>query len=217
MSGCKSWCLILAVGAAAVAAVVAATPAPQPPAEPARELTPEEKAWMEASALNENHAFIAKFAGSWDFELQYWMSGQEGKSVGTCESTLILGGRFLHAVVKSEFSGMPFEGAMTWGYNNVDKRFESTWIDSMSTLMMVAHGKRADDPNTIISYAEFTDPMTGGKIRQREVVKWVSADRHTMEMFHTKSGAKEERVMFITYTRRNGGAVPATPIVDPTK
>ena len=60
---------------------------------------------------------------------------------GRAEREWVLGGRFLRETVKASMAdGTEFEGIGYTGYSNIDHRFETTWMDSMSTWIYPGHG-----------------------------------------------------------------------------
>ncbi len=147
------------------------------------------------------HASIARFAGTFRAEVKIWMSpGQPPMtSTGTMVSTTILGGRFLRQDYKDD-SGM-FEGAGFWGYNTVDKRFEGFWIDSMATFFQLERGRHEPGEDKYVMEGTMTDPGGGGTVRKRSIIRFLGADRHSMEMFFGTPDGGEFRGMEIQYTR----------------
>jgi hypothetical protein len=134
---CTSLCMSLATGAALAAApqdrTAPARPA-TPPTAPARPAAPpaapaatppagavpqmdektakEMAAWATAMMPGLEHQKLAARSGTWDLDMKMWMAPgmppMESKGEAVCE--MVLGGRFLREVVKSEFMGSPFEG-----------------------------------------------------------------------------------------------------------
>jgi hypothetical protein len=173
--------------------------------------------YMEMAQPGEDHKIIQQFAGQWQAEMQMWMDPAQKEprvSKGTLEVTPLHGGRYVRGEFKGTFDmpgpdgkmqSMPFTGTMLWGYNNVEKRYESTWMDSMSTGIMMSTGQASADGKSVESRAEFRMPGPDGKMatyKQRELVTMHSPDRYTMQMWH--SGPMHEgemKVMEITYTR----------------
>ncbi len=63
----------------------------------------------------------------------------EGSS-GTSTFKMILGGRYLQQDFKGKVMGQSFTGLGLMGYNNLSKKYESIWLDSMGTAMMKGEG-----------------------------------------------------------------------------
>lgn len=192
----------LVFGSLHAAEVAAATP-DAPPAMPALPpgVTPEAmQAMMASMAPGPRHAELAKQVGEWDTECEQFMPGMPvQKTKGSATITLIMNGRFLHEEFKGTMMGQPFEGLMLLGYDNNLKRYDSMWIDSMGTGMMVSHGK-GDDPSELAG--SFYCPMAGKEISARLVTKIVNDDKHIFEMHAPGPDGKESLMMRITYNRR---------------
>ena len=98
-------------------------------------MTPEQQAemiaWMELAAPGPHHEHLAPFVGTWKGKVQMWMGpdAPEMTEESLVEITWILGDRFLEWKNTGFFGGMPYEARAIEGYNNGDKRYESTWID----------------------------------------------------------------------------------------
>lgn len=165
------------------------------------------EAMMKAMAPGEMHAVLAKQAGTWDCTMKMFMPGMpETPEKGTMTIEMIMGGRYQHFMYKGSFMGQPFEGAGTAGYNNVTKKFESTWLDSMGTGTMFSTGE-LDKDGKLVMRTEFADPMTGKMTKQREVTTHKSDNEALMEFYHTGQDGKENKVMEIAMKR--SGPAPA--------
>jgi hypothetical protein len=111
----------------------------------AQQMTPEEQeAMMKAMTPGEHHQHLARFAGKFEASVKMWMApgGPAQDSKGTSESTMILGGRYLQDLVKSDIAGMPFEGMGITGYDNISQQYCFAWVDNMGTGIMAATYKR---------------------------------------------------------------------------
>ncbi len=183
---------------------------PKIPGQPSEEEMME--AMIKAGTPGENHKLINTFAGTWSAAVKMWHGADSPaeESRGTATSKWIYGGRYLHEEFKGDFGGMPFEGSGLWGYDNVKKQFFSTWIDSMSTGLMVSTGKYDAASKTFTFTGSFPNPITGKDEKAREVVKIIDDNKHVFEMYGNDMGTgKEYKMMEIIYTRT--GAAPAFP------
>jgi hypothetical protein len=161
-----------------------------------------EEAWAKAGALGEQHKAFAKQVGTWNLVVKMMGPGMppmETKSTATRE--LILGGRFLVEKVKGDMGPMgPFEGHGLLGYNNLTEQYDYIWMDSMGTGMAVSHGTAGAD-GAITMTGDYDDPMTDAKTKTRTVTKMISDNEQKFEMYESKGGQPEAKVMEITYTR----------------
>lgn len=174
------------------------------------------EAMMKAMTPGDMHALMAKRAGTWDCTMKMFMPGMpQEPAKGTMTISMILGGRYQHFQYKGSFMGQDFEGAGTAGYNNVTKKFESTWMDNMGTGTMFSTGE-LDKDGRLVMQGEFADPMTGKTVKQREVTTHKSDDEGLMEFYHTGADGKEMKVMEIAM-KRTGPAPAADHGHDKTK
>jgi len=158
-------------------------------------------AMMKAAAPSEQHALLAKLAGRWTTTVKAWMAPGQApvESAGSAEITMTLGGRFYHEQFKGDFMGMPFEGVGFGGYDNVTKKFQATWADTMGTGLMLMKGDYDPATKSFTYMGEFTDPM-GKPSTMKIVQKWVDADTHVSEFYETAAPG-QPKIMEITYKR----------------
>jgi hypothetical protein len=173
-----------------------------------QEMTPEQKAMMEAmakaGAVTENHKRLDYMVGEWTFASKCWMEpgAPPTESTGTCTTTAIYGGRYVISEHAGDFMGQPFEGTACCGYDNTKGKYVTAWIDNMSTGIFTFEGTYDAATKTFTYTGEMDDCMSpGSKIRVREVIKVVDKDKHTFEWYETRGG-KETKTMEMTYTRK---------------
>lgn len=168
---------------------------------------------MEFSKLNENHKLLASLAGTWTYTVKMWMNPDPKANPTTSKGTAVrkpmMGGRYFVGdftgkmqmpgadgkMKEAEFKGMSIEG-----YDNVAKKFVSTWADNMSTGIMMSTGDY--DPATkTFNYTAEIEMMPGMKTKIREVIKMVDKGHHTFEWYENRGGT-EAKTMEINYTRK---------------
>lgn len=159
---------------------------------------------MQASMTpGEAHQRLNPMVGSFDVAMKMWMA-PESEAVeggGTGEHKWVLGGRFLAQTYQGSFMGMPFDGIGYMGYDNIQKKYVSTWIDSMGTGIMTGEGSYKQD-GVFEFWAQYPDPVSGGMTKFREVLKIESDDTHTLTMFIVGADGQEFQNMEIRYTRK---------------
>jgi hypothetical protein len=180
-------------------------PAPkegEKPAAPA--MSPEEMAsWEKAMTPGEPHKKMAAHDGDWESAGKMWMAPDQPpvEFKGTAKFHMIFGGRYQIQEVKSEMMGMPFEGMGLSGYDNIKKKYFSTWIDSMGTGIMTCEGT-ADEKGTITQTGMMTDPATGTDCKVRMVFPAGDKDSITFEMYvDDGKGKGEMKCMEMKYSR----------------
>ena len=177
--------------------------APVKPASLQATLTPEQaqKSMQDAGALKPEHALLNKFVGNWKAETKVWMDPAKSPEVskGHATANLIYGGRFLQYSYKGKFMNQPFNGQGTMGYDNVSGKYFSTWIDSMSTMMMRSEGAAASNNSLVLSSA-MVCPMTREHLDSEEVYTFMDKNNYKFEVFQNQNGQKF-KAMEINYKR----------------
>lgn len=162
------------------------------------------KAWEEYMMPSDPHKMLALENGLWNEEMTMWeQSGSEPmKNTMIAESKMIYGDRFQETTHKGDFMGMPFEGKSTLGFNNASQEYTSTWIDNMSTGIMVLTGKYNEATKTINFSGTVVDPITKKEKAVRETYTIVDENTRKMEMFDVDYNGKEYKNMEIVMTRK---------------
>lgn len=161
------------------------------------------KAWQAYMTPGEEHKMIAKSNGKWEEEVKMYMSPGAPPEImkSTCVNTMIMNGLYQSSETKGNYNGMPFEGHSTLGFNNATKKYQSTWIDNMSSGMMKMEGTWDSTSKMLVMTGTETDMMTGKDLAVRETMKFPDDNHQTMEMFETRGG-KESKVMEINFKRQ---------------
>jgi hypothetical protein len=172
------------------------------------------KQMMELSKLNENHKLLASLAGNWTYNIKFWMnpdpSAKPQESKGNASTKPVMAGRYFVMDVSGKMQ-MPspdgkmkdveFKGMGIDGYDNVKKKFVSSWIDNMGTGIEFSEGTY--DPATkTFTYASEMETVPGMKTKVREVLKIADNDHHTFEWYEDRGTGQEAKTMEISYTRK---------------
>jgi hypothetical protein len=161
------------------------------------------EAYKQLATPGEPHKLFASLAGSWTTKTKEWM--EPGKppmeSTGSVEMKMLLDGRFLQQEFTGNMMGQPYSGVGVSAYDNLRKRYVSTWIDTMGTGIFVMEGMANADGKTITLKGQH-DELGGGRMTHRAVWKIVDNNTQTFDMFGTHQGGKEMKMMEITYTRK---------------
>ena len=156
-----------------------------------------------AAAPGLQHEWLKKMVGSWDCTVKVSMDPsqpmQESKS--TSVITSIMDGRYIQEDATGEMQGNPFHGMGITGYDNVLKKFVSTWVDNAGTGIMRSEGMTDAAGKVLTFTGAMIDPATGKMMKYRMVSTVVDDDHHTFEMFNTQNG-KEMKMMQIDYARK---------------
>ena len=125
-----------------------------------------------------------------------------GSAAGTVADQLQSGGRYLQQEVKGSMGDQPFEGRGIEGYDNITKENFGTWIDSMSTSLMLIRGKCPVDAKKCTYKGTMSDAMAGKAVQITEVLTYTDNDHFTFEMHGPGPGGKAFKMLEIDYTRQ---------------
>lgn len=153
--------------------------------------------YMKLGATGANHAYLKQLAGEWKVAVTMWMfpGSPPVSSSTTARGELILGGRFLKMTHSGTMMGQPFEGVQTLGYDNFLEKYVSLWVDNTSTAFYLTTGSLDPATKTLTEEGVWPDPMSGGKVKVRNVTKWLGADAFTYETYMTLPNGKEFKSM----------------------
>jgi hypothetical protein len=162
------------------------------------------EAYLKNMAVNENHGHLQFFVGDWDVETTSWMmpGADPQVSQNTGQTRSILGGRFIQTDFKGTMMGQPFEGVQILGYDNMQQKFVTFWIDSSSTSFFLLTGTFDPAGNVFVDTALWADPLTGGTAPVRAVTTILGPDEFKYEMYMGQPGGGEFKSMENVYTRR---------------
>lgn len=160
--------------------------------------------YAKLAAPGELHTRMASRAGSWNTVTKEWTDPQKPptESTGACEHTMLLGGRFLRQECTGDMMGQPYTGIGVLGYDNHEKKYVSTWMDSMGTGIFYMEGKADKNDSRITLRGRYDDPLQG-PMKLRAVTKLVDADHEIFEMYGTTKHGKETKMLEITYSRKH--------------
>ena len=150
------------------------------------------------------HKMLESKVGKWSDKVTCWMSPDAPpmEATGTSEYRMALGGRYLQGTTQGVWAGMPFEGMATIGYDNMKKKFVSSWIDNAGTGIMMAEGTYDAATKTFTYTGEGPDLMSGKYLPVKSTEKMTDADTWVGEMWSTDSkSGKMFKSMEIKSTR----------------
>lgn len=160
-------------------------------------------AWMQKTA---EHKELMKGVGDWDVAMKFWMMpgqpAQEAK--GTATQKAVLKGMYL----MQEFDcpnmmGMSFKGIAYTGFDTVEKKYTSVWMDDMTPVMLTSIGKQGDGKVDYTSRG--VNMMSGQKQDERQEIIWDGNDKFVMHFYAPGMDGKEMKTMELTYTRKKAG------------
>jgi hypothetical protein len=198
----------IVVSAVLLAAAGLAWAAPEKPEKSTRSGRADEnarmEAWQKAMTPGEMHKRLRPLEGTFDVAVRTWMepSQEPEDSTGTATHTWVLGDRFLEERFDGTFMGAPFQGIGFLGYDNVARKYVSTWMDTASTGILSSTGT-VDASGKIFQWkATIADPMSGKPLPVEEKLTIEDADHHRFEMWSQGPDGKMFKNMEIRYSRK---------------
>ena len=206
--GCLTLFLALALAVPAVAQDTNAAPGGTAGQPDAAALA----AMAQLTQPGENHKIFAQTVGDWTYVIKFWMNPDTNApplvSTGASSTKAIMGGRYFVTDTSGKMS-MPgpdgkltdvdFIGQEIAGYDNVKRKYVSSWIDNMGTGIM--HMEGTYDPTAkALTYRGEEEEVPGVINQVREVITFTDPDHHLME-YYMEQGGHETKAMEVTYTR----------------
>jgi hypothetical protein len=200
--------LCRAVATIAVAVGLAASASAQDKGKKASAAPTDEKAMMEAMQKamtpGEGQKKLEPLVGTFDSKVKTWMDPSQPPedTVGTSVNAWVLGDRYVEMRYEGTFMGGAFRGIGYTGYDNVSKKYVSTWMDTAGTGMMWSTGT-ADASGQVMTFqATMSDPTTGKPSTATEKITIKDNDHHLLEMWGKGPDGKTFKMMEIQYTRK---------------
>jgi hypothetical protein len=197
----KGTAMMKRIVSVALAFVAGIAVADIPTNKPATGNAPE---WMKHTQPGEGHKMLSEMTGRWSYTMKWWAtpSAKPDESKGTATGKMILGGRFLQQEVSSKVNGQPFNGMGITGFDSFRNEYQSMWIDSMSTHMMMSSGSYDANTRTLKETGNMTDLMAGMKDRWfRTELNMKDKNAYTYAMYSKDAAGAEFKMMEIEYKK----------------
>lgn len=159
---------------------------------------------MEAATPGPMHDHLMKSIGVWEGTVRSWMSPDAPATEMKCVTRIrpMMDKRFTRSDTKGDFGGMPFHGFAIYGYDNVGKVFQQTWVDTMGTGMMTGTGTMSEDGKSIEWTCTYNCPLEQCAKEVKMVEKWTGPETMVLEMYTADPVSKKVfKSMEIAYTR----------------
>lgn len=171
------------------------------------QMTPEEKAitdaYMKAATPGPEHKMLMQDVGTWKVTVKEFDPAgnvQESKARSVLKS--VLGGRFVEEqFTGTMMGGVKFEGRGFYGYDNVQKKYVSSWSDNMGTGIMLTTGTWDEPSKTFTATGSFMDPVSHQMKSMKMVTRTQAKNKKTTEFYDIKPDGTSFKMMEMTYTR----------------
>jgi hypothetical protein len=141
------------------------------------------------------HADLLKGVGMWEGTLTMFVPGASAEPT-PCQETIVgVGDFWTSSTFTCDFMGMPFVGNGVLGFDTERKLFVGTWIDSMTTRLVVMEGKMDPAKKALVMSYEAPSPMDGKMTRHRIETVHESADAYTSTFFMGEGEGQKHMVI----------------------
>ena len=187
------------LGAALVLGFAAVLPAQDSASEKAMM-----EAWQKAATPGEPHKKLDALVGTFDAKVRSTVdpSKPPEDSTGTSVNSWVLGGRYVQQEFDGSFMGEPFNGIGYTGYDNVQKKYLSVWMDTAGTGMMWMTAAPDKTGKTMAGSARIWDPMTQKPATVESKMTVIDNDHHNFELWGKAPNGRQIKLMEIQYTRK---------------
>jgi hypothetical protein len=161
-------------------------------------------AWQRSMTPGEAHRRLAPLVGTWNAKSTFWMAPGAPPSTGdgVSEHRWVLGGRHVEQIYRGTTMGMPFEGIGYTGYDNTQKRYVGSWMDTMSTGIMTSVGTGKPTSSRVAFESRMFDCTSGAEVVFESFVHIRDQNHHSFEMWTRSPAGKRYRAMLVDYTRK---------------
>jgi hypothetical protein len=197
----RMWIAALVLTAASVPAQTTTADKGKAAAAPAKAETKDASAsaGMPSAKPGPEHQALKDLVGTWDATVEMMAPGAPPAASKGIETVRPLAnGLWVVTDFKGEMMGQPFEGHGVSGYDGVKKKYVGTWVDSMTTSLIVSEGTYDAAKKTATDVMEGTG-MDGKPAKWKAVTEWKDADSRVFTMYDE---GKDQPSMKITYKRR---------------
>lgn len=196
--------LTMASAALAFAAALGAQETAPKPASSADKTRLE--AWQKASTPGEPHKKLDALVGTFDAKVRSWIdpSKPPEDSVGTAVNSWALGGRYVEQQFDGTMMGEPFTGIGYTGYDNVQKKYVSVWLDTSGTGMIYLVGNADASGRTILGRATMWDPVYAKPFPAESKLVITDNDHYSFELTGKAPNGRISKLVEIQYTRKKG-------------
>ena len=162
------------------------------------------KAMVNAMEPGEGQKKLEGWVGTFDVKILTWLdpSKPPSESPGVAVCQWVLGGRYIQIMLSAFVMGEPFNAIAYAGYDNVSKKYVTTYMDSGSTGMEWYTGTIALDGKSAKMAATIHDEITGKPTKVEMRIVFTPDGNHHTELWQADKSGKMQKVMDVQYTRK---------------
>lgn len=162
------------------------------------------EAWQKAMTPGEGQKKLTPMVGTFETKVRTWMDPTKPPedTAGSSVNSWVLGDRYVQMKYEGIFMGETFNGIGYMGFDNVSKKYVSTWMDTAGTRMMWSTGTVDASGKVLSLKAMVNDPGTGKPTAADTKITIIDNDHHKMELFGKGPNGKIVKITEIEYTRK---------------
>lgn len=158
-------------------------------------------AWEELGKPGPEHAELKTLVGEWTSTMkEFQPDGSTKESSGTATYSMVMNDLILRQDFEGEANGVKFQGVGYVAFNKATGKYESIWMDSMSSGMAWMDGQALESGKAWEYKGHWFAPG-GMKVNARLVLERLGEDSQSME-YHMDMGQGETKSMEILYERK---------------
>lgn len=159
--------------------------------------------WKELGTPGEGHKVLEGLVGKWNVTMKMYEEpdGPATQTSAVTEFEWFFDGRFLEENTAGSFNDAPFVGRGYLGFDNLSKKYVMTWMDNMSTMLMVSEGTYDKASQELRFTGKCPDMKAGRYVPSRTVIKRVDDDHWTATVHKNGPDAREFVAAEMHYTR----------------
>ena len=159
--------------------------------------------WKAFGTPGEGHKVLDKMVGSWNVKttMREAPGGPADQTSAVSQFEWIFDGRFLEESTTGSFNDAPFVGRGFLGYDNFGKKYVMTWMDNLSTMMMIAEGSFDPASKELRFTSQCPDFKTGKYVPSRWVVAMSDPDHWIARIHKAGPDGKDFVAAEMDYTR----------------
>jgi hypothetical protein len=142
--------------------------------------------------------------GDFDVKVLTWLDPAKPpyESIAVAVSKWVLGDRYIQTMLSGFIGGEPWAGIGYAGFDNVQKKYVATYMDSGSTGMEWYSGAIAEDGKAAKMTATIYDAVTHKPTKVEMRLRMPADGSHVTEYWQANPAGKMVKVMELQYTRR---------------
>ncbi len=162
------------------------------------------EAWQRASTPGEAHKRLEAIVGTFDAKVRSRLDPTHPPedSVATSVNSWVLGGRYVEQQFDGTMMGEPFSGIGYAGYDNIQKKFVSVWMDTAGTGILYLTGTANASGKTITGRSTMWDPVREKPFPVESKLVIVDNDHYTFELVGKAPNGRLTKLIEIQYTRK---------------